>query len=410
MSTGGFRRIFRSRPTLFIGTAGGADTSLTGSAVLALTTAAALTTAITLTATATLTATGSGSLSGETTWGPDVAPHALGAFAEPQAAWTVEYYGGPSSIAFRTPAALQGVATCGLTATGALTTQIVLVGSVTGTVTGTGVLTTAIRLAGLSEATVTASATLDEGVGGGAVPVDPLSPIGPGETRVYWLDYTDPLQRDTKIGATDQIPPVATTDYTMNSLATGTGTNLTANFMVTPEFWASAVKLTITNTGGTPGYITKLQVRAKGIYELNPVMAESRDEESIQTYAEQVAHIDMPYQSDPNVGFQAAEYLMRLYANPLSATRSVTFYANQSHALMTAALVGDISDRVGVSETLTGIDVVSFHIQGVRFHIASLDRVQVTWQLGPSAAEAGTIWILDDPIFELGGNTIIGSL
>mgnify|MGYP007071590816 CR=1 FL=1 len=83
-----------------------------------------------------------------------------------------------------------------------------------------------------------------------------------GESMDLWIDYR--YNNDT-IPATGVITPVATTDYTMNSLANGSGTNLTGNFTVTATKFAETAKLTIANGGGTDGYITLLKVRGQAL-------------------------------------------------------------------------------------------------------------------------------------------------
>ena len=63
-----------------------------------------------------------------------------------------------------------------------------------------------------------------------------------GQTQTVFIDYTDPVQRDTKIGATNLVLPlVAGTDFHFTANADGTGADLDANFTVTASDKGSEV-------------------------------------------------------------------------------------------------------------------------------------------------------------------------
>lgn len=208
----------------------------------------------------------------------------------------------------------------------------------------------------------------------------------PGESRVIFLDYTDPVQRDTKIGATNQVNPVATTDYTMNTATDGTGTNLTTSFSVTASFFSSSVMLTIVNNHATlSGYVRTLQCRGDGIYSLNPVTAQADDTTSRSDYGTNVANIEMLYQSNPLVASDAAYYLKQTFKDPLANIGSVRFVANQSAALLTAAITGEISSRIRIVETISGLTTATeYFINGIEFEISETEVMEVTWWLAPA--------------------------
>lgn len=65
--------------------------------------------------------------------------------------------------------------------------------------------------------------------------------------------------------ATNVITPVANTDYTMNSLANGTGTNLTAGFSVSASKLGNKAILTVTNLVANDGYVTLLKLRGDAL-------------------------------------------------------------------------------------------------------------------------------------------------
>lgn len=222
----------------------------------------------------------------------------------------------------------------------------------------------------------------------------PDTPLAGGASADIWLNFTDPAQRDTLVGAKDCIAPDPASphfDYTMHSARDGSGTDLTAFLTVTPTFFASTVKLTLTNTGTVAGYPTKLRVRGNGLYALNPAIAETRSP-VWATYGDNVVELDMVYQSDPFYADRASQYLTGVYGSPIALVRSVSFVANQSAALLAAALQADISSRIAIVETVTGLDVSrDYFIQGVEWTITGRNVLVCTWRLAP--ADGSAYWL-----------------
>ena len=89
----------------------------------------------------------------------------------------------------------------------------------------------------------------------------PLVPATQTETR--WVDYT---YNNENVPAINVLTPVATTDFTANTLADGTGTNLTASFSVAVTDFGDNAKLVISNNHPTlAGYVTFLQLRGDAV-------------------------------------------------------------------------------------------------------------------------------------------------
>lgn len=221
-----------------------------------------------------------------------------------------------------------------------------------------------------------------------------------GATVVLLGPYRDPNQRAARVGGTSMQAVTATTDYTMNTAADGGGSDLTSNFTVTAALGGNGARFTITNNGATPGYITKLQCRGKGIYDYENALMESKDTASISSYGEHVLALDMWYQSDPVFGQNVADWLLHLYDSPLTYVNSVGFYASDTAALMSAAMTCDISSRVGIVETVSGLtDVISgsaatrgYYINAVTLDVRAGDLVYVAWVLTP--ADTLQYWLL----------------
>ena len=65
------------------------------------------------------------------------------------------------------------------------------------------------------------------------------------------------------------VTPLATTDYTMNTASDGSGTNKTADCVVTVTNFGAAGKIEITNNSASTVFVTLLQIRGVAVYERN---------------------------------------------------------------------------------------------------------------------------------------------
>jgi hypothetical protein len=232
-----------------------------------------------------------------------------------------------------------------------------------------------------------------------ALPTTSVPEFQAGETQTFWLDYRNPSNPDLKAGGTDFQTVTAATDYTANTLADGTGVNRTADFTVTATPFASTVKLEVTNGSAGVAYLTKLQLRGRGIYDVDPVTVES----SGMSASRQVT-VDLPYQNDANVALSLAEFVRNEYQVLNSQVNDVTFYANKTDELTRQALDREPGDVIVVGETVTGINA------GVLIHNVTITakpplHLECTWGLAPRVA--GDQWILDDPALSLLDDTTI---
>lgn len=232
--------------------------------------------------------------------------------------------------------------------------------------------------------------------------------LGSGETKTVVAPYTDPTQRNTRVGGTDMVAPVATTDYLLNTAADGSGSNITASLVVSADFYANVAFLTLTNTNASVGYVTKLQLRGKGIYDMQHLVLKQEDASSIAQFGGQAFTYVMPYQSDPNVGDGAARYLLSLYKDQVTDVESVSFHACRSAALLTAARAREPGDRIDITETQTGLtSTTGYFIQSVDFEIGPGNITTVTWGLAP--ASQSVMWLLGTAgASELGVTTMLG--
>jgi hypothetical protein len=240
--------------------------------------------------------------------------------------------------------------------------------------------------------------------------------VGPGSSIPILGPYRDPEQESARVGGTDMVQPVPTTDYLANSAQNGSGANLTSQVSVSAQFGGNGVRFTITNNGTSPAWITLLQCRGRGIYDFQNVVLEATDDASKADYGENVASVDMAYQSDPAVGVEAALYLVNLYSDPTTQVQSADFTVPYSDVdLIERIIRREISDRVGITEGVTGLTTnassatssVGFFINGVDLVIDERNNLSASWLLAPS--DKTSYWLLETPgRSELDVSTVLG--
>lgn len=200
----------------------------------------------------------------------------------------------------------------------------------------------------------------------------------------YSVTFKDPTGGSARVTSRSMVDPVITTDYTMNSLADGTGTNLTNDLSVTVVYGTNGASYTLENTGAVDGFITKLQARGKGIYTYDTIEYISSDAASEAAVGVYNKSLDLKYQDDANAAQQFADYIRGQYDSIGTVPETVTIAANLSSLHMWAFLQLEIGDGVYISETVTGIDG-NYVINGYTFNVSQNGHVIFTWYLVPKS-------------------------
>jgi hypothetical protein len=164
---------------------------------------------------------------------------------------------------------------------------------------------------------------------------------------------------------------------------------------VSATFGASAGFLTLTNNHATDtGYVTFLQVRGLGIYDEQDVIWEQTSTTSEAAYGEQVLTYDMPYQSDPDVGYGASLYFLALLEGQQTNVGGITIRGNVSDALMLQVLNREPGDRIGIAEAATGlVTTTGFFIQSCEGVYSKGGILDMRWGLAPASSSA-QFWLL----------------
>jgi hypothetical protein len=233
-----------------------------------------------------------------------------------------------------------------------------------------------------------------------------------GETITMVVDYRDPSNPDTLIGATDVINATATTDYLGNSLVDGSGSNLTSSLAIVTTQYASTATLAITNNHATATiYLVDasgdafLQLRGKGVYEHSPQTFTAK---SSQPYGDKTLNISLTYQDNLTTAQSYALVVEEKYNQAAHAQlESISFHGNDSADLLLHALSLEPGDMIEVTETNVGASQILMVIQSVGLAITSGPWVTVTLGLAPSSAFA--MWLLGTVgRSEIGETTTLG--
>ena len=214
--------------------------------------------------------------------------------------------------------------------------------------------------------------------------------IGPGETREVWCDYTDPNDRQTKVGGVGVVTTlVSGTHYAGNASEDGLGTDLSADLTVTLTAFSSTGKFSVENTG-TAGIWVSLKIYGRAIRNLGATVSEAY---SVQSYGDRVVDLDLPYQDSAYRGQEIADYIEGVYSTLTNQVDTVTFCANRSATLMGYALNVEPGDQVTLTETVTGLTSVECVVQSVEISVLPNVIIMCRWRLSPASTLA-VPWVL----------------
>mgnify|MGYP001615099917 CR=1 FL=1 len=222
----------------------------------------------------------------------------------------------------------------------------------------------------------------------------------------YLTSGSGRIRQRTGASNNSLIQPAATTDYLANTASDGSGGNRTSNFTATASFGTNSCRVTMANGGADDAYITFFQVRGQGLADLEPIIVSASDGNSLATYGDSTLNYDMPLQTSACIGQDAANYLANLWSTPQTRVETIRFFANESDTQMKAALFNDISSRVTLVETATGIDG-DYYIQAAEMVYSDKNLLEVAWTVAPT--DPYDYWLIGVSGFsEIGQTTRLG--
>lgn len=227
--------------------------------------------------------------------------------------------------------------------------------------------------------------------------------LDPTSTKLLLGPYRDADTGET-IGATDVQVQVAGVDYIANAAEDGSGADVTSSVSVLVNIGASGAQFTVTNSSVSTVYLRTLRLLGKRVLDRGTTQHPATDSTSIGLHGEHAVEFDMPYQSSAVVGQGAADFFLGKFKNPLAQARRITVLATTA-ALLTQVLTRDISDRITLSETVTGVSD-DFFINAVELSVTANGHVMASYTLATAADPFSALyWMLGTSV--LGTNTLL---
>jgi len=232
-----------------------------------------------------------------------------------------------------------------------------------------------------------------------------ITPRTLGDTAVLWtLDFVPLLQASESITfwgdflglSTSLVTPAATTDYTANTEADGSGEDKTTDIGIAFTGFGYSCKVVVTNNDSAPVYLTLLQVRGKQ-YTDNATMTQKAEDATSQTaYQKRTHRLDGRYLKTQASAQAYCNWMLQAYKDPRAR---IALALNQSQ--LTQILTRKLSDRITVQCTRLGLDA-DFFINRVmhQIEVGRLHRCEwelekcssdVWWILGTSTLGTGTV-------------------
>lgn len=221
--------------------------------------------------------------------------------------------------------------------------------------------------------------------------------IEPGASVEFWATYPNPDSPTEAHSVDAWTTPVASTDYLANSQSGGGGSDITADVSVAVSKLANEMKITLTNNGSVPAFITLLQARGTAVFKNDPIRRQVEDAGSQSAYGVRTFPLPGDFYPDIETAQSFVEYGLSRFKDPVPVL-SLGYQANQSAAHMTQALARDVSERITVKADATnaagaqlGIDQ-DFFIEAVT-HRYTLSGHWVRYELS-DAEMIGGYWVL----------------
>lgn len=174
--------------------------------------------------------------------------------------------------------------------------------------------------------------------------------IDPSATLIFWMNYYDPDTKDSDVPATEMVTPVATTDYTANTAADGSGTDKTAQISIAMTFFGASAKAQITNNDAGVVFITKFQLRGKSIQEQSLISYVTEDSTSQTAYGVRDYMLESDYIGSLDYAKNYGDFLTAVKKDP-SPKMSMSL-----KNLWPDVLSRELGDVIGIQEDNIGID------------------------------------------------------
>lgn len=188
--------------------------------------------------------------------------------------------------------------------------------------------------------------------------------IASGQTITIKGTYADP-SGGAAINGQNMITPAATTDYLVNTLEDGSGTNITASLsLISIDYGTEGFTHQVKNTSTSSGFVIKYNTRGYGIYVYNPIQNISKDQTSIDNYGTFSETLDQKYKVDLYAASIFGDMIVADEKNPRTVLNKISLCANYSPGNMMAFLNVKAGYLIHLVATKYNVDG-DYYIQGM---------------------------------------------
>lgn len=214
--------------------------------------------------------------------------------------------------------------------------------------------------------------------------------LAPGQSLTYVADYA---YDSVPCSAKDVITPVSGTDYTLNTAADGSGTDLNASLTVSFTDGGTKAFITVTNShGSSAGYLT-LRVRGTAITFPDYQILRKQDSSSQTQYGRRTLQIDVPWTQNL---YKATDMLNFLTSSLADPTNYPTIRLEDRASIQFAR---DLFHRITLSIAKYSISA-DYYIAGIEHEwlFETGQSVRTTWILEPVLVDNTSYWIFSTNI------------
>lgn len=232
--------------------------------------------------------------------------------------------------------------------------------------------------------------------------------IAPGATLYLTAPFTEASINAYRIGGEELTTPVAGTDWIANTASDGSGSVITGDTTyVIDQADANSARLKFVNNGLVTAYLTTVQLRGKTVKDVSATVVSATDSASQTKFGELDRKVDMVFEDDPVLASEAAKWLLHIFATPRYVVQSMSVVGSSS-ALLTQVLALEPGSKIAITEAMTGLNAVTYFINGVTLRIAPSGLTSADWVLAPAEQQAS--WILNTSLLGIGTRLGFASL
>lgn len=209
-----------------------------------------------------------------------------------------------------------------------------------------------------------------------------------------WLAYIDPLEPSQVTPAQSVVTPVSSTDLYFAANSDGTGTNLTSGVSLSFTAFGSTAVATLTNGNGSPGWVTRFQVRGYPVLRAGQIGIRVDDSSSQAVYGRQALELANLLVQDYSYLRNLASYIKDERKNP----RDDVTYARKNE--WPEQLSVEPADVVSMVESSTGVNS-QWSIRSIDHEVALASGVEHVSTYRVEVFSDRPWLVLDHPSFGL---------